>query len=617
MKEEETIPQIIFKAEGFSSKTVLLNYENRHDTTNVGPAVKHISWQEFDNKIKNLSLGLISIGIGASENVAIISENRHEWIISELAVLSIGASAVPIYTTLTAKEIGFILTDCNAKAVIVSNETHLKKIISIKAVLPNLKNIILIDADTAPPHPHPQEERESSSTTSGIISFSKVLKLGENFNGIDILENRRLGIKQDDTAVIIYTSGTTGRPKGVCLTHKNIVSNIRAALKRIDIRQDDTYLSFLPLSHSFEHLVHLAVLHQGAQIAYSKGITSIAVDMNVFNPTIMIGVPFFFARIKGKVIETIEKGTWIKKMVFWWAYDRVKGQGARGKGLIDKLVFKKIREKICPTLRYVISGGAALSVDAAEFFWKIGIPIFEGYGLTETSPVIFVNTINEIKIGTVGKPIPDVQVKIADDGEILVKGDNIMKGYLNMPEETSLVIRDNWFYTGDIGEIDKNGFIKITDRKKDIIVNELGKNIAPQKIEGILRTDEFIKEVIVFGDKKPYLVALIVPDMEKLKIYLQHPPGTDFKSVPTKEGEGADEKILSDGAVYKLYEQRIRKLSKDLSRFEQIRRFCLILPLRLENGELTPTFKVKRRVVEGKYKDALEKLYEGKETGFE
>lgn len=593
MISAETIPAVLLnQAKEFGAQTAFLSYQ--------GNTVKSTSFEEFDSAIKNLSLGLISLGIGAKENIAIISENRPEWIISELAILSIGASAVPIYTTLTAKEIEFILDDCKARAVIVSNETLLKKIISIKGLLPNLKNIILIDAD--------------AKSASEAIPFSKILKLGEEFKDTNILENRKAGIKEDDTAVIIYTSGTTGRPKGVCLTHKNIVSNIRASLERIDIKKDDTYLSFLPLSHSFEHLVHLAVLHQGARIAYSKGLTSVAVDMKVFNPTIMIGVPFFFARVKGKVMEAVEKGSWIKKRMFWWAYEKAKGERRKAKGLIDKFVFKKIRDKICPTLRYFISGGAALPMDVAKFFWIIGIPIFEGYGLTETSPVVSVNTMKENKIGTVGKPIPDVEVKIADDGEILIKGCNVMKGYLNMPEETSLVIMDGWFYTGDIGEIDKEGFIKITDRKKDIIVNDLGKNIAPQKIEGILRTDEFIKEVVVFGDKKPYLTALIIPDMERLK---NLPPHISPLPQGERAGEGSDEKILSDGAAHKFYKKRIRELSKDLSRFEQVRRFCLIPPLTLESGELTPTLKVKRRVVEGRYKNVLEKLYEGKEADVE
>ncbi|MBI5683317.1 MAG: long-chain fatty acid--CoA ligase [Deltaproteobacteria bacterium] len=587
----ETIPHILLdRAAKDKGAAVLLSYDT--DSHGQTPAIKSVSWQELLTVVQDLSLGLISLGIGTYENIVIISENRPEWIISELAVLSINASLVPVYTTLTAKEIEFILKDCSAKAVIVSNEHLLKKIISIKGLLPDLKNIIIFDID---------------SEIKGAISFSKVIKLGKEFKETELLKNKKMGIKEDDTAVIIYTSGTTGRTKGVCLTHKNIVSNIKSALEKIDIKEDDTYLSFLPLSHSFEHLVHLAVLHQEAKIAYSKGLTNVAADMKVFNPTIMIGVPFFFARIKNKVIETIEKGSWIKKIVFKWAYEKsAKSKVQKAKfveTMIGKLIFKKIRDALCPTIRYFISGGAPLSKDVAEFFWTIGIPIFEGYGLTETSPVVSVNTAKEIKLGTVGKPIPYIEVKIADDGEILIKGPNIMKGYLNMPEETSLVIRDGWFHTGDIGEIDKYGFIKITDRKKDIIVNDLGKNIAPQKIEGILRTDEFIKEAVVFGDKKPYIAALIVPDMEKLKIYLQS-QGNIYNE---------DEKILSDAYVHKFYEKRIRGLSKDLSRFEQIRKFNLIPPLSSENGELTPTLKVKRRVVEERYKKVLEGLYEDKE----
>ncbi|OGP30417.1 MAG: hypothetical protein A2073_05555, partial [Deltaproteobacteria bacterium GWC2_42_11] len=534
-----------------------------------GDAVKSISWEEFDRTVTDLSLGLISIGIESGERVAIISENRHEWIISELAILSIGASLVPVYTTLTAKETEFILSDCKAGTVIVSNEHLLKKILSIKGLLPSLKNIIILDADT---------------DTGDAIQFSRVINMGKEFKDLTILENRQAGIKADDTAVIIYTSGTTGRPKGACLTHKNIVSNIMASLERIDIKERDRYLSFLPLSHSFEHLVQLAVLYQGAQIAYAKGFATIAADMKTFNPTIMIGVPFFFARIKGKVMDAVESGSFMKKKVFWWAYkksSKFKVQSSKFMGtMIDRLVFKKIRNAICPTLRYFISGGAPLPVDVNEFFWTTGIPILEGYGLTETSPVVSVNTMKEVKLGTVGRPIPGVEVKIADDGELIVKGDNVMKGYLNMPAATALAIRDGWFYTGDIGLIDEDGFVRITDRKKDIIITEFGKNISPQKIEGILRADEFIREAVVFGDKKPYLAALIVPDMEKLKICLRHPLGTDFKSVPIKEGEGeiSDEKVLSDGTVHRFYEKRIKELSRDLSRFEQVRRFALIPP---------------------------------------
>lgn len=553
-----------------------------------------ISWSEFGRLVDDLALGLISLEVGSRERVAILSENRPEWIISSMAVSSIGAITVPIYTTLTTSDIGFILEDSGATTIILSGEGQLKKVLSIREGLQYLKRILVID-------------EVSTEGDTSILPLSRVMAMGKELDG-RLLEVRKEGIRPDDLAIIIYTSGTTGRPKGVMLTHHNLISNISASLEVIDIREDDIYLSFLPLAHSFEHLVHLAFIYRGATIAYSKGFASVMRDIEVFKPTVMIGVPFFFERIKGKVLEAIEASPAFKRGLFWWAYKRqssvVSYQLSTKKqpllaGLTDKLIFKRIRKRICPGIRFFISGGAPLGREVAEFFWAIGIPILEGYGLTETSPVVSVNTFSAVKLGSVGRPIPGVEVRLAKDGEIWVKGPNVMKGYFNMPEATSSVIVDGWFSTGDIGVIDEDGFLTITDRKKDIIVTALGKNVAPQKIEALLKSDEYIREALVFGDKRPHLVALIWPDVDRLKAYAMK------RGIPFDDREG----LIRSQDIYRFYEDRIRVRLKELPRFEQVHRFAILKELTQE--EFTPTMKVRRKVVEERYREVIDGMYKG------
>ncbi|MBI5286147.1 MAG: long-chain fatty acid--CoA ligase [Deltaproteobacteria bacterium] len=549
--------------------------------------VKTIPWSRFGEMVRELALGLISLGVDKGERVAILSENRPEWAIADLAITSIGAVTVPIYTTLTSREIDFIIKDCGVTSIILSGELQLKKVLPIKETIPDLR-IITIDDDS-------------------LLTLPRVMAIGRESGDVGFLEERKRGIKEDDLFTIIYTSGTTGRPKGVMLTHSNILSNVEASLKVVDIREEDVYLSFLPLAHSFERLIHLAMLYTGATIAYSRGFAYVSGDMETFKPTVMIGVPFFFERIKEKVIETAEGGSAMNRRLFWWAHGvgrKVFDSGRKPFApllnvsfLIANKILKKVRDRIGPGIRFFISGGAPLPKDVAEFFWVIGIPILEGYGLTETSPVVSVNTMDAIKLGTVGRPIPGVEVRIVEDGEIWIKGPNVMKGYFNMPEATSEVIVDGWFRTGDIGSLDEGGFLAITDREKDIIVTALGKNVAPQKIEAILRADEYIKEALVFGDRRPHLVVLIVPDEERLKDYVQK------IAIPLNDME----RLIRHEEVHRFYEERVKTRLRGLPRFEQIKGFALILGLAQE--EITPTMKVKRRVVEERYRDVIEGLY--------
>jgi long-chain acyl-CoA synthetase len=423
--------------------------------------------------------------------------------------------------------------------------------------------------------------------------------LGRESGDEALWQERMKGINGDDPFSIIYTSGTTGRPKGVVLSHRNILSNIEATLRVLHIRPEDIYLSYLPLSHIFERMVHHLMVSLGAVVAYSRGFAFVGADMGLFKPTIMVGVPFFYDRVKAKVSEGAEKSGSIKRFLFNRALKigRAGSGPALLKSFADRLVFKKIRERVAPGLRFFISGGAALSRDTAEFFWALGIPILEGYGLTETSPVVCVNTPEAVKLGTVGRPIPGVKVRISEEGEILVKGPNVMKGYLNMPEATREAIREGWFHTGDMGAVDEDGFLLITDRKKDIIVTSVGKNVSPQRIETILRADEYIKEALVYGDGRAHLVALVVPDIERL----------DAGGIKIEK----DRWPVEDGEAVRFFEKRVHKRLKPLARFEQIKRLALIDDcLSLEGGELTPTMKVKREAVGKRFRDLIDGLYE-------
>jgi long-chain acyl-CoA synthetase len=556
--------------------------------TRDGEEIQSISWLEFGQLVREFALGLTSLGIEYGERVAILSENRPEWIVADLAIQSIGSISVPIYPTLTHREIEFILTDSGASTIILSDTHQYKKILSIKDGLPSMKRVIAFDVEG-----------------ENLLSMERVISMGRDTKDHAFLNTKVHGIKSDDLITIIYTSGTTGRPKGVMLSHGNLLSNIRESLKSIIIKPDDIYLSFLPMSHIFERMIHHLMIYQGGTIAYSKGLSSVGVDMSFFKPTVIAGVPFLFERMKERILQGVREGGSMKRRLFRWAYERGRERFATGKDslksrLADSLVLKRVRERINPRLRFFISGGAPLSKEVGEFFWSLGIPLLEGYGLTETSPVVTVNSLDAVKPGTVGKPISGVELRISNDGEIQVKGPNVMNGYWNMPEATGEVIKDGWFSTGDIGFIDEDGFLTITERKKDIIITDFGKNVSPQRLEALLRQSEYIKDAVVFGNKRPYLVALIVTELERIKSYSKY-MGISYSS---------DEELIKDKRIHRFYEDIIRTMLKDLARFEHIRRFALIPELTQDAGELTPTLKIKRQVVAERYKTVIDGLYE-------
>jgi long-chain acyl-CoA synthetase len=586
-----TIPGSFFEAVGGDRPALL---------TRDGNLIKTIGRRELEVRVKQTALGLLALGIAPGERVAILHENAPEWIISDLAASSTGAVTVPIYTTLGLEETAFILKDSGAVAIICSPNL-IEKVRSIKTGhgpeslgLDSLKYII-------------STGETEGGETPGIetLTMERLTALGRESGDEALWQDRMRGIYADDPFSIIYTSGTTGRAKGVVLSHKNILSNIEASLKVLHITAEDLYLSYLPVSHIFERMVHHLFVYLGAAVAYSRGFAYVGADIGLFKPTVMVGVPFFFNRVKARVVEGVEKSGPIKRFVFNRAMKINRGgQGpVMVKRFADSLVFKKIRERVAPGLRFFISGGAALSRDTAEFFWALGIPVLEGYGLTETSPVVSVNTFEAVRLGTVGRPIPGVEVMIGDrsqtgEGEILIKGPNVMKGYLNMPEATREAIHDGWFHTGDMGALDEDGFLRITDRKKDLIVTSVGKNVSPQRIETLLRADEYIKEALVYGDGRPHLAALIVPDVERL----------DASGVKIEK----DKWPIEEGELIRFFEKRVRMRLKPLARFEQIKRFFLIDDcLSLEGGEITPTMKVKREAVARRFGDLIERLYEG------
>lgn len=563
---------------------------------------KGFSYQEFGERVKNFALGLASLGVTQGDRIALISENRPEWAISDFAILSIGATNVPIYPTITAQQIEYILKDSGSRLVIVSTPDLLEKVLQIFDNLPALQKVICMD--------------DTESQQEYILKFDHVSKMGKEFekNHPDHFDSAIKKVMPDDLCGIIYTSGTTGAPKGVMLTHNNLLSNVKAARSVIRIDETDSLLSFLPLCHSFERMAgHFLAVSAGATIAYAESVETVADNLGEVKPTLMTSVPRLFEKIYGRVIENANAGSPIKKKIFWWAvntgdkYVAAKYKGKISGGLkfkynlATKLVFSKLHQRVGGNLRFFVSGGAPLPKEIAEFFYKAGILILEGYGLTETSPVITVNREEQFKFGSVGPALPDVEVKIANDGEVLTRGPHVMKGYYKNPEATAESIdKEGWLHTGDIGILDENGMLYITDRKKNIIVTSGGKNVTPATIENLLITSPFIEQTMVIGDKRNYLTALIVPSFPALKKFADE-NGISYSDVND---------LLTNEKVYQAVDADVQNLTKDLARFEQIKRFTLMpKEFSIADDELTPTLKVKRKVVAQKYADVINQMY--------
>jgi long-chain acyl-CoA synthetase len=558
-----------------------------------------ISTEEFGTRIRHFSLGLQDLGMAKGDKLVILSENRPEWTMTDFACLAAGGVTVPIYTTLMPEAVKYIVNDSDAAFVVYSNESQGEKIAAVKAELPRVRQFITF-ADTAP---------------EGCLTFDQVIRRGAEIDRArpQAFEEKALRVTADDEASIIYTSGTTGIPKGVVLTHGNLVFNVKTAVASLDFNVTDTVLSFLPLSHILERMVTFAYVCQGCTIAYAESVEAVAQNLVEVKPHIMVSVPRIFEKIYAKVMDTVLAGSRLKRRVFFWGVKVGKQAGRRKlaglrigsalalrRNLARKLVYSKIIEKTGGRVRFFVSGGAPLSKDIAEFFYALGIVIMEGYGLTETSPIIAVNTFENLKFGTVGKPIPGIEVKIAPDGEILTRGPHVMKGYYKKPEENREIFADGWLKTGDIGRLDEDGFLIITDRKKDLIVTAGGKNIAPQPIENSLKTNAYVLNAVVIGDRKHFIGALIVPNFEKLEEYAA------FSKIPY----GSRAELVRNPQIVNFLKAEIDRATPNLASYERIKRIAVLdRDFEIGEGEITPSLKVRRTVIETKYRSVIEGMY--------
>jgi len=584
---------------------------NRPDALQVktGGAYKPISHKEVAERVRHAARGLSYLGVRRGDRVAILSENRPEWAIADFACLTAGMTDVPIYPTLPSDQIGYILKDSGASAIFVSNKEQAEKIRQIRSTLPALKSVIGFDDIPG-------------LTNLSIAELEKHGTQGENKDTIRTYQEDALTTKPDDLATLIYTSGTTGEPKGVMLTHDNIFSNVAAARTKIPFEGDDTALSFLPLSHIFERMGgHYLMFATGTSIAYAESIDTVPVNLGEVKPTIVLSVPRLYEKMYARILETALTGGFLKKKIFFWARgvaerwanEKLAGREpggllARQYAIAQKLVFSKLKARTGGRLRYFVSGGAPLSPEINKFFYAAGLVILEGYGLTETSPVICVNTPENFRIGTVGKPIDGVEIKIALDGEILTRGPHVMKGYYNKPEATRESINpEGWFHTGDIGVL-RDDFLAITDRKKDIIVTAGGKNIAPQPLENKVKTNKYVAQAVMLGDKRKFPSMLIVPNFDQLEKWamkrnIMWTDRAQLLRMPTIQAKMEKEvnKELEGAAHYEI-PKKIGLLEHDFS---------------IERGELTPTQKVKRRAIDKHYKELIDSLYDDAErTGF-
>jgi long-chain acyl-CoA synthetase len=600
-----TLTQFSTISELFDGVTTVMAKQGRPMLQHkVDGAYIGVSYSDYRKKVELFTLGLASLGIRRGDMVAIVAENRPEWIVADMAMVCLGAVSVPVYPTLTPKQLEFIFNDAKVKAAIVSNNFQLGKVVSIKSKVKSLKRIISMIDQTA-------------AGEAGLLTFAKIFQLGEAFERVNpsFFRESMRRVRAEDLLTIIYTSGTTGNPKGVMLTHKNLVSNINAAAAVIPFGKEDVLLSFLPLCHSFERMAgYYTAFSCGALVAYAESIETVRDNLLEVHPTIVTTVPRLFERIHGRILKMVDSSPAPRRKIFYWAlsvgekYAEAKRQGsipivlAAQRAVAAKLVFSKLQHRTGGRIRFFVSGGAALPRALGEFFEAIGITIIEGYGLTETSPVLTVNRLDDYKFGTVGKPIPGVEIKIAEDGEILAKGPNIMSGYYNNKKATAEVIdKKGWFHTGDVGMFDAEGHLVITDRKKHLFVSSGGKNIAPQPIENLLLTSKYIDQVVLIGEGRMFCTALVVPEYENLK---------EFAKSVALDGMNEAE-LLRAAQVRMLYRDEIERLQKDLAHFERVRRFELLPEaLTIENGEITPTMKVKRKVVEQKFSGLIEKMYE-------
>lgn len=569
----------------------------RHKVNDTWRSVSH---RTFLEDVRRLALALEKLGMRRGDRLALLSETRLAWALADYATLCIGAQDIPVYPNLPADQVAYIVRDSAARLLFVSTAEQLAKVRGVWDDLPLLERVIVFDDVTTE-----DDER--------VLTLAQALERGEaevEAGKGEGFRERALAAQPDDIATILYTSGTTARPKGVLLTHNNICSNTKACRAVLSGGGDEIALALLPLSHIFERMAEYRLLAIGCVIAYAESIEKVPENLLEVRPTIVVSVPRLYEKIHGRIMAASGLKAylvrWAKRVGERWANARLAGEtpplGTRIQhALADRLVFRKLRAATGGRIRFFIAGGAPLNPEIARFFYSAGLLILEGYGLTETSPVTNVNTPDEFRFGTVGKPIPGTEEMIASDGEILVRGPQIMHGYHNDPEGTHAAIdQHGWFHTGDLGAIDEDGFLRITDRKKDLIVTAGGKNIAPQPIENRVRLNRFVTEAVMIGDRRPYPVLLVVPDFDALDAWA----GVEGVQVANPRA------LLEDERVQRKMEEEIFRELEGLARYETPKKVALLEEeFTIEKGELTPSLKVRRRVVEDKYRDRIEGLY--------
>jgi long-chain acyl-CoA synthetase len=556
-------------------------------------------------RVRDVALGLYSLGIRRGDRIAILAESGPLWSITDYAVLSNGAVSVPIYPTQPPHQVEYILRESKPKLLFVSTARQMKRVGEALRHFPDLRIVPF----------QPIADGEN------LIPFSSIEERGARLGNEqpELYEAISSDVLPSDLASIIYTSGTTGEPKGAMVSHSNITFNAIASGMFLDIESGGVMLSFLPLSHIFERMVLYLCLHRGVQINYATGIETVAADIQDVHPTLMSTVPRLLEKIYARMQKNAADGGSMKKRVFDWSLQiarRVAQYSTRNEPLppllqfqseiADKLVFARLRDAVGGRIRRMVSGGAALPSELALVFTGAGIPVLQGYGLTETSPVIAVNTLKHNRVGSVGRPLPGLETKIAEDGEILTRGPHVFQGYFNKPDETAAAFTDEpaeserWFKTGDIGVFDADGFLFITDRKKDLIKTSGGKYVAPQMIEGMINQCEFVEQAVIVGDKRKYVSALIVPDFERLRAWAKD------QGIAASDKQG----LIADRRVIDMIKAEVNRLTRELADYEKVKRIGLLAEeFTIDGGELTPTLKVKRRVVEEKYGGLIESLY--------
>jgi len=595
--EPATLVEVLERVLRVHARPDLLNYKR-------GGQWRSIPTEEFMCRARRVALGLNSLGLRPGERVAILSESLPEWVIADAGCLMAGVVNVPLYPTLAPQQVCYILKDSGARLLFAQHAEAFARIKDAAGECDTLRHVVLMTGEAE------GEERAGALTLEGLEARGAEVERKRP----GLLEELSRAVMPEDLATIIYTSGTTGEPKGVMLTHANIVSNLIDTSARLDFRPDEVLLSVLPLSHIYERGAMFMYLHHGCKVFFAESMEKIGDNMREVRPTVVTAVPRLYEKIYARIEERAARAGRLKAATLAWAVGvarawarhvvwkkRVPSALALQHRLATRLVFSKWREGMGGRIRLFTAGGAPLPEEIGLIFYGAGLPIVEGYGLTETSPVIAVNDPSENRVGTVGRPIRNVEVRIAEDGEIETRGPNVMRGYFNKPEATQEVFTaDGWFKTGDIGSLDAEGYLRVTDRKKELFKTSGGKYVAPQPVEQRIKQSRFVNQVVLVGDRRKFVSALIVPDWEMLRSYAQL-KGLDIQ---TRADFCRHPRILD------LFERQVESLTQDLSRFEKVKRVAIIeRELTVEGGELTPTLKVKRRVVEDEYRDVIERIY--------